>query len=813
MNGSQTQGGRRCASDFFCSARRLLKAIAVVAFGFACVAGSSESASGQTLPTATTVPSGPNVIEMPVASQAGAASAAIQNSGLRASITMSDRIGVGYIRVQATVASALGRSPTNRPLVLRITPLERHLPAERAMVTELPIILQQDQSSVRVERAFPKWTIGQYYRLELLEDGVPLEGFTQETGTPLPAFAVRSPDSVMREEFRNDLVFLDCDFRDAPLPQGGLIAPIVDAFGHLQLDWNSIPEDWRLMQAFDSVVVPLESLQQSSAEKRNSLREWLLMGGTLVVLGAEDDASVSEALELDLRYDSGDNDLFISAIATVNNEERVVADRIEKYLDALVQGTASGGSPSGNQARPTQGDNYRAPIVSPTMLSPPGPANSYPPSAFNSGAIVPTGEQIQASREWLVEARKRNQAFRVNWQRGKFYRAGLGNVISLAASKIGTMNSSNLLYRLVGYRRSPMLRRGVDPIMGDSRSQRWLIPGVAQPPVYTFIGILTLFVLLVGPVAYRWTTRGHRSHLMFLIAPALALFTTTLMFTYSFISDGFGTSIRVRQLTWIDGRSGDAVERSRATLFAGISPNDGLRFDPQSEVMVYPASGETTWSEMSSKLVDVRMTSVIDDDAQRFDASILPSRTQTQFVVHQARSDLGRIAVRAAEGQAFTPGINRVDDADLISSLPFDLNQLIVRTQDGQYWSTELAPAGQTVQLSLMKDEQQISTSLGNLYNLYRPIGAVTRSSGRRTRSGRNQEIRDLSAFVNRQFNLGGPAVTKGCFEQWLNDYLFVKSELPSGMFIGISSVSQDIQPVRNAEVVDSVRYVMGTIK
>ena len=130
---------------------------------------------------------------------------------------------------------------------------------------------------------------------------------------------------------------------------------------------------------------------------------------------------------------------------------------------------------------------------------------------------------------------------------------------------------------------------------------------------------------------------------MFLIAPALALLTTVSMFSYSIIADGFGTTIRVRQIMWVDGKSGDTVERTRVTLFSGISPRDGLKFARDAEVMLYPASSGQPWNELDSQLQRSRIGVRIDGESQVIDSGVLPSRSQTQFVSHRVRQSLGRL--------------------------------------------------------------------------------------------------------------------------------------------------------------------------
>ncbi len=374
---------------------------------------------------------------------------------------------------------------------------------------------------------------------------------------------------------------------------------------------------------------------------------------------------------------------------------------------------------------------------------------------------------------------------------------------------------------MFGFRKSATLRRGVDPMIGDSRVRRWLIPGVAQPPIYTFIGLLTVFVILVGPIAYRKTTKAGRAYLMFAIAPFLALTTTMAMFTYGVVADGFGTKTRIRQLTWVDGRSGDAVERIRSTYFAGLRPSGGLRFAADDEVLAYPDHNSNSWEEMNDEsfltIGNVRVTT----DAQLFDGSFLPARTQQQFVVHRPRHQLGHLilhqadqgspetaafATTATEGNA-TPAVAAQRTLD--STFDFPLRGAVIRDDNGVYWEADQIDAGQTGVTCSRIPIKEISKRLGDLYNRNRPLAEVRRT---KKYSSYDQRIRDLTLVINRNLGEVNQMVTDGIFEGWLQQQLQVDNALPNGSFIAEADVSQDAIAVEGAELVKSVRYVFGTL-
>jgi hypothetical protein len=297
---------------------------------------------------------------------------------------------------------------------------------------------------------------------------------------------------------------------------------------------------------------------------------------------------------------------------------------------------------------------------------------------------------------------------------------------------------------------------------------------------------------------------------MFLIAPTLALLTTVSMFAYSILADGFGTLARVRQVTWLDGASGDAAERTRLTLFSGISASEGLRFDAQDELLPYPSGTSLGWRSLPFEVDNVRLSLTVDGKSQRFSPAILPSRTQSQFVSHRIRRGLGHVSVSggkpaAAVGSGSASGLATVT---VHNALPFPLRELTVRTDDGRYWSVEQIGPDTSSPADRIPSLQETSKRLGNLYNRFRMIGAV----GRTQRGSRGQEIRDLTSYINRQVELD-TAITDGVFEAWLHDRLFVRGELPAGSFVAIAAPSSDVIPVDEARPVESVRFVMGTLR
>ena len=359
------------------------------------------------------------------------------------------------------------------------------------------------------------------------------------------------------------------------------------------------------------------------------------------------------------------------------------------------------------------------------------------------------------------------------------------------------------------------LARGVEPMLGDGRFQDWTVPGVAQPPVYTFMGLLAAFVILVGPVAYRRTTRNGRGYLMFLIAPVLAAVTTTAMFAYGVVADGFGTKARIRQITFVDGQTGEATERTRATYFAGIRPRGGLSFAAGREVYPYPQGGDRVWrwntDEVPEQVDSIRSTG----DGFKLGPGYLPSRRQRQFVEFAHREGIGKLHLKE-----FNPVVNATKDGpdptsstsgfrvpEVTNGFGFDLQRLIVRDSRGVYWMLPELKVDQTAPLLNIPADTRVTSMIGGMYNDYRPLSEIRIAKGGPLS---NRQLRDLVAVLNKEVNTR-QVVYEGALETLLANMMKNDNDLPPSFFVAWSDVSDDVVAVENAELIESIRFVFGT--
>ncbi len=672
-----------------CAARRVLAVGIVVLLSLPCWFVATAGAQSRWNPSRSSplLSSGRRTTELPVTGGA---------PSFQAQVTIDPLPQAGYLGCRVELDAPSG-FPADGRFVLRLTPLPAGtLPVSHGIVGELPIAVAQGDRRLTVQRRIPAETIGDGYRVELLEDGRLLDGYADEIGSPIPR-RFRLVDYLIDRDSEVRLLPIFDPESEEKLAAGetlGSGTPV--PLGSLQL------ADWRGYQAYDVVMISpasITKLREVSPEEFEAIRDWLFLGGILVIPGADDHAASLELIEAGVMVESFE-----------------------------------GGEPV-----------WGAPVGSGRVIGLPG---------RGPGGRV-------ARRDWA------------------------------AADRLVESDE----------RRSLTLRRGVEPVLGDTRFGRWLIPGVAEPPVYTFIGLLTAFVVLVGPVAYRQTIRVGRGYLMFLIAPLLAVATTATMLTYGIVSDGFGTLARVRQLTWIDGFSGDAAERVRATYFAGLRPSDGLKFPQHAEVLTLREPDQRRWRSGGGERPEIHGTVAIAESPQWFSPSFLAARQQRQFVFHQPRRDVGVVRL------SHDPD----GDAWVSSTLGFPLENLIARDRDGVYWTVPSVAQGATEVRCQELDAPAAANVLGRLYARSRLVDVTGQSRSRSQSRSNSSGPAGWAQLLPSRMGLA-PEAADGVFEHWLTGHLQIDGMLPESTFVAVAEVSPDVVAVESAELVESIRFVFGTM-
>lgn len=132
-------------------------------------------------------------------------------------------------------------------------------------------------------------------------------------------------------------------------------------------------------------------------------------------------------------------------------------------------------------------------------------------------------------------------------------------------------------------------RHGIQLNSDNADFWDFLIPGYGATPVVSFLSVIGLFVLAIGPINFFVLKRMKRFYLLPLTVALAALITTGVMLTYSFLSDGIESRVRLRSFTHLNERSDKiqvASTQCRHAYLATVTPRDGLVVPDR--MLVYP---------------------------------------------------------------------------------------------------------------------------------------------------------------------------------------------------------------------------------
>ncbi len=708
---------------------------------------------------------------------------------------------LGEIPLQIEITSWSGTFAAERNLTLRIETERRSAkPAGREFHYEIPIKLTQGASRVSKTMYLPKWTVDGTWNVSVIEDGSVLKGYQ---GILAQGSTGRTdPELLWRESADVRYAWVVEDLNNPPdartffavavpeLLNQQLIESCASGFEFGEryhrfspVTLNDLAADWRYFDTADVWIMSADVLRQVATKKPQqlaALTDFLIGGGTLWLLGDLDEKQVREWFKLPAEETiapAKDVRDFVSELA---NQWQF---RAFESLRAGTYGSWYGRAYLYESTRPMSGFGS----VSPNQ------ATQSPPFDLNI--------------QWLEQKEKEAP---VELDSFTLYSMGLGGIVQCKSERCipGSPVQWVAMDQLTGVNLVELMRRGVDPCFGDRRFFDWLVPGVAQPPVYTFIGLLIVFVIVVGPYSYRKTTKLGRGYLMMFIAPVLAGVTTLLMFGYGLIADGLSIQGRIREITFVGNTEGRAVRYSRGAYFAGISPVAGLTFPADASVISYDLPTVNSFYEASQSERSAIGTVTLTDEELHFSRNFLPSRQQKQFIAYRPVADFGTLTVEsktAEDGSAMTPTVK--------NETPLKLTSGIIRSKTGEYFGfEELDPKQQVTLTPLIGKDAR--TMLSKLYARQRPLPPAAMSGARRRETSTVDMLSRLASEnvrvprIRTQVNAG-----ESLIENWLRQHLQLSSEIPTGYFIAVSDVTSDCIATEVENLTESVHYVTGVIK
>tara|TARA_R110002049_G_scaffold50370_3_gene143064 strand:+ start:101561 stop:103750 length:2190 start_codon:yes stop_codon:yes gene_type:complete len=315
-------------------------------------------------------------------------------------------------------------------------------------------------------------------------------------------------------------------------------------------------------------------------------------------------------------------------------------------------------------------------------------------------------------------------------------------------------------------------RNGIKPDEGNQNYWAWLIESVGKPPVASFILLNTLFVIVIGPIAYFFFRYRGRLYLLFFFAPAFALLVTLSLFAYAIFADGTATRLRVRQLTWFDSEHEIATTQSRQTYYAVLGSGDGITLPK--DVAIFPVrhSGavQRYRYHQGNRPPFAAMRST--PETLNLRGSFLPARNQVQYATIHPSSVQGQLSI---DTQSNPPTVT--------NSFPIEIHRFVGCDRDGQFWSSSTIASGSTVAL-----QKATSADIGTVID-ERVVPAPA-------------EIPMLRANRNAAM-IGNVSLLEKKLFGW-------EKNLPTGHFIADAALIRDELGVDDATIQDSVHLIMG---
>jgi hypothetical protein len=375
---------------------------------------------------------------------------------------------------------------------------------------------------------------------------------------------------------------------------------------------SELPERWIENSQYDVAVISLSDLSKLAADQPKqlaALRDWLSTGPMLMVFGC------GQRFEELQRVES------LLALPSLTEDEKGGA----QYGGWTIPDVAAR---TGELQTDLESGDRAVPV--PQRKEPQGPPPFvYRPAAMGCVVAIAAKQPFPgkpADWSWMF-----NAAGDQNWKR--FKRAGFSS-----------------------------LRTNPD-------YWKLLIPGVGQAPVMSYLLLVSLFAVVIGPINYLLLDRARRLYLLLITVPAGALVVTASLFAFAAVSDGMRMRMRARSFTDLDQTTGRAAIWSRQSYYAAIAPSQGLRFPD--DTTVFPLLHEP--GERGSS----KSTLMVWDGEQQLRGGYMTSRAATQFVATRATATQAGLSITEQTG-----GAPQVENR-----LGTSVKYLLLRNSAGEYFA------------------------------------------------------------------------------------------------------------------------------
>ncbi|MFT4709877.1 MAG: hypothetical protein ACI9D0_000868 [Bacteroidia bacterium] len=222
------------------------------------------------------------------------------------------------------------------------------------------------------------------------------------------------------------------------------------------------------------------------------------------------------------------------------------------------------------------------------------------------------------------------------------YQCGFGRV--LVHSDSGLLDAPEAMEAVMVSLRSEVRTDWTPSPRGSRGSGSGLSPeitGVGVLPYRTFVTLMVLFAICVGPLNFWYMRKKGTPARLIVSIPAVAMFASILILAYGFLGQGISVRTDSHTVTLLDQRTGLVSTADSRAVFAGIAPGRGLV--PGQGTGIFPMGVDLVNRESAIYNID-------HGSATAYTAGFLPSRVQVRQAVLTSRTSHLRLDFDSSSG-------------------------------------------------------------------------------------------------------------------------------------------------------------------
>jgi hypothetical protein len=436
---------------------------------------------------------------------------------------------------------------------------------------------------------------------------------------------------------------------------------------------SEFSDNWLALSNTDITMLSTENfawLQKNRPEAWEALLRWTTTGGKLLIYNVGKEWSAVDSINAACGIKNKNSDL----LQGWKTPEKVVLPEIHDHETLM----------------PFYFDSeYYSPDLSRIDFTPAGKPRMYI-GGEQLEEQASSGEQWDENRKAFLKA---HSPFQV---RSRPF--GMGHIILLADENPfpgATFRWAQLWHHFDRDKLNWAQRHGIWPeknIATNLDFFRFLVPGIGQTPVISFLSLITLFMILVGPINYIVLSRQKRIPWILVSVPLASGLFILGLFLFAFFGDGFTTRARLKSVTTL--ANGRAACMSRQTYFTAFAPSQGMLYPKDTAVytLAYP-------QHIKRNTEKLNIDFVVQDKSTQLRGPLLAPREQRQFVTMRSAACVAELKI------AEQPDTEKIVVTNALGATV--KTGIIIGTQGNFYVVKDLA-AGDTTTIAPTSSESKV---------------------------------------------------------------------------------------------------------